>query len=47
MSGAVFILMVDGHDVAEFKSLKSGRAAYNLADAVLRFANVDMKNTGF
>lgn len=38
----LFILMVDGRDVAEFKTSRSGKAAFKLADAVLRSANVDM-----
>lgn len=38
----VFILMIDGQDVAEFKTSKSGKAAFKLADTVLRFVNVDM-----
>lgn len=42
MTKDVFILMVDGQDVAEFKTSRSGKAAFKLADAVLRFANVDM-----
>ena len=42
MTKDVFILMVDGKDIAEFKTSRSGKAAFKLADAVLRFANVDM-----
>lgn len=37
-----FVLMVDGQDVAEFKTSRSGEAAFKLADAVLRSVNVDM-----
>ena len=37
-----FILMIDGHDVAEFRSSKSGKNAFRLADVVLRSAGVDM-----
>lgn len=42
MTKDVFILMIDGQDVAEFKTSRSGKAAYKLAEAVLQFANVDM-----
>lgn len=38
----VFILMLDGHDLGEFRSSKSGKNAFRLADAVLRSAGVDM-----
>lgn len=38
----MYILMIDGQDVAEFKTSRSGKNAFKLADAVLRFANVDM-----
>lgn len=38
----VFILMLDGHDLREFKTSKSGKNAFRLADAVLRSAGVDM-----
>ena len=36
----LYILMVDGHDVAEFRTSRSGKAAFKLADAVLRSAGV-------
>ena len=42
MTKDVFILMIDGQDVAEFKTSRSGKAAFKLADAVLRYASVDM-----
>lgn len=38
----VFILMLDGHDLGEFKTSKSGKNAFRLADTVLRSAGVDM-----
>lgn len=42
MTQDVFILMIDGQNVAEFKTSRSGKAAFKLAKAVLQFANVDM-----
>lgn len=42
MNRDCYILMVDGQDVAEFKTSRAGKAAFKLADAVLRSAGVDM-----
>lgn len=36
-----FILMVNGHDCAEFKSARSGKAAFSIVDCALRLAGVD------
>lgn len=36
-----FILMVNGRDCAEFKSSRSGKAAFSLVDRALWMAGVD------